>query len=114
MSVSKIKIKKNKKKKPPQNVESLREHMLAHANHYNRALWLAEDPGARAVRFEGLALGTYSLLDVIENRAMEVSGNFVAFPMVPGALARGNILTLFKYEDMDPATPRVSNAPLSF
>jgi hypothetical protein len=91
----------------------LREHMRAHAHHYNRALWLAEDPKARAVRFETLTLGTQSLLDVIENRAMEVSGNFVAFPIVPGATARAGVLRLFDYRDADPATPRVRNAPSS-
>lgn len=44
---------------------------------------------------------------------MEVSGNFVAFPIVSGETARKSILRLFDYRDVDPATPRVRNAPTS-
>jgi hypothetical protein len=62
-------------------IERLRAHVEEHALHYWRAIWLAEDPNDRAVRFDGIAWGQDgTLLDHIHNIPLEVLGEWVAFP----------------------------------
>lgn len=60
-------------------------HLLDHLNcnqyHYNRALWMMEDPDQRASRFDRTAYGSGTLLDAIENRPIAVLGQYVAFPI---------------------------------
>jgi hypothetical protein len=65
-------------------VDRLFTHLQVNAQHYNRALWLNEEPNVRAKRFAGMTLGGTPLPDVIENRALEVLGDFVAFPISAG------------------------------
>lgn len=78
-------------------------HIEAHAHHYERALWLGEDPNDRAVRFEQLSLDTDPLLGVIENRAVEIAGDWVAFPVAAGAEKR--VLRTFAWEGDRTTTP---------
>jgi hypothetical protein len=72
------------------------DHLLTHLRQnaiiYNRALWLFEDPSARADRFASLEIKGIPVLDLIENRAVEVSGTFVAFPTNVGEETKINVL----------------------
>jgi hypothetical protein len=72
-----------------QAVDLLARHLEAHRHHYDRLLWLGEDPNDRAVRFEHYALDGTPLLELIENRAIEVSGDWVAFPLAADDPAPG-------------------------
>jgi hypothetical protein len=63
------------------SLERLLLHLQSNVSYYNRALWLSEDPNARAARFDSVSINNIPLLDLIENRALEVSGTFVAFPL---------------------------------
>jgi hypothetical protein len=65
-------------------VDRLLVHLSANSAYYNHALILNEDPNTRATRFERFALDTIPLLDLIENRALEIMGNYVAFALNPG------------------------------
>jgi hypothetical protein len=59
-------------------------HLKANEHHYLRALWLSEDPNDRAVRFAGKTFRGEPLMDWIDNRALEVLGDAVAFPIFSG------------------------------
>lgn len=63
-------------------IEQLLNHLNANKLYYNRAIWLAEDPEERAVRFDELtsASSSTTLLDAIENRPVAVFGAALAFP----------------------------------
>jgi hypothetical protein len=63
-------------------IQRLYAHLVNNSTYYNRAIWLAEDPDARAIRFDaftGLG-GAGSLLDMIENRPIGTLGNAIVFP----------------------------------
>ena len=63
-------------------LERLRQHLVDNAAYYDRAIWLMEDPNERArERFAAVTVGGVPILDVVENRALEVIGDLVAFPM---------------------------------
>jgi hypothetical protein len=64
-------------------VNKLKKHLVGNSNYYNRAIWLLEDPNDRASHFEGIAVNGKSLLDWIENRPLDVLGNYVVFPADP-------------------------------
>lgn len=58
----------------------LRSHIGAYAAYYTRFLWMNEDRDARAQRFEEIQLpGIGTLLDVVENRPLDVIGDYIAF-----------------------------------
>nr|AWD72296.1 hypothetical protein pH8NP2_p022 [Polaromonas sp. H8N] len=63
-------------------IDRLFTHLANNATYYNRAIWLAEDPDDRAVRFDQFpgVDGTGSLLDQIENRPVGTLGHALAFP----------------------------------
>ena len=68
-------------------LEKLKSHLSDNALYYNAAIWLTEDPNERANRFEKVVVngvnglgGGKSLLDLIENRPIEVFGSSVVFP----------------------------------
>ncbi len=72
------------------DLEKLITHIKANRMPYLRALWLREDPDRRALRLEKYQhpfeddAGNqryFPLLDLIENRAVGVMGNMVAFPL---------------------------------
>jgi len=58
------------------------EHLERHRHHYNRCLWLAEDPNATIAWLEDKTVHGQSVLDRIQDRAMEVSGRWAAFPLL--------------------------------
>lgn len=68
-------------------IEKLTNHLSDNAFHYKKAIWLQEDPNERAVRFKGmfakdrtvLPAATKSLLDMIDNRPIDVLGDYVVF-----------------------------------
>ena len=86
-----------------QQVDLLVQHLEAHRHHYERALWLGEDPNDRAERFGPRQFAGHELLDLIENRAVEVAGSYVAFPVAHGANETVN--AAFESRDEDPAAP---------
>lgn len=69
----------------------LRTRLLAHLNankaYYYRQIWLGEDPNARAIRLEAVTVevggATRNLLDIVENRVMDVVGGALVFPLDP-------------------------------
>ncbi|KAF2430886.1 hypothetical protein EJ08DRAFT_696837 [Tothia fuscella] len=68
------------------NVDILKDHFRTNEYYYNRQLWLAEDANARDARWEDRKIkGIDSpILDLIENKAIEINGNYVAFPVPMG------------------------------
>lgn len=73
---------------------ALVNHLRTNVGYYNRMLWLLEDPDTRARRFERYTLEMDALLpdgsrrresgrllDLIENRAVDVVGDYVVFPL---------------------------------
>ncbi len=71
-------------------LEELAQHLKANRMAYLRALWLGEDPDRRALRLERFSHPyddgsgqprDVPLLQLIENRAVGVMGNLVAFPL---------------------------------
>jgi hypothetical protein len=66
------------------DVDKLMTHLQLNAQYYNRTLWLSEDPNIRAARFDSLTVAGVPVLNLIENRALEVLGDFVAFPVNVG------------------------------
>jgi hypothetical protein len=62
-------------------IAALRKHLVDHAGHYNRAIVLSRDADTVAIEFQKAPwLGT-NLLDHAQPYALEVFGDFVAFPM---------------------------------
>lgn len=86
-----------------QALDVLVRHLKAHQHYYNRALWLNEDTNARAARFESLSIDGMPLLDIIENRAVEVSGDWVAFPLASRMVDK--VLRSFEARGDDPPDP---------
>jgi len=89
--------------------QRLLAHLGCHAAYYNRVLWLAEDPGERAMRFDRYPApeGSGRLLDAIENRIVAVVGDWVGFP------ARGPDGRGAKAADLadDPVVTRIVSLP---
>ena len=61
-------------------IYKLKKHLLANALYYDRAIWLLEDPNERAIRFAATKFAGHALLDLIDNRPIDILGDFVAFP----------------------------------
>lgn len=61
-------------------IYKLKNHLVDNSRYYNRAVWLLEDPNERAVRFASMKYAGKALLDLLENRPIEVLGDHVAFP----------------------------------
>lgn len=59
-------------------------HLNKNKGHYWRAIWLAEDPSDRALRFGKRTFGGKPLLGVIENRLLGVVDDALAFPIARG------------------------------
>jgi len=62
--------------------ELLLSHIRANASYYDRVLWLSEDPGAIATRFELMAWdASTTVADHVIPSPLETFGSFVAFPL---------------------------------
>jgi hypothetical protein len=64
-------------------VDELLDHLQQHKEYYNRLIWLSEDPLVRASRFDNDPYkwdATSTLLDHLDNRAVEIVSSWVAFP----------------------------------
>jgi hypothetical protein len=64
-------------------VWDLLDHLQQHKEYYNRLIWLSEDPLIRASRFDNDPYkwdGVSTLLDHLDNRAVEIIGSWVGFP----------------------------------
>lgn len=64
----------------------LKEHLVAYKYYYSRIVWLTADPNERADLFDlhQVSGSSATLLDIIENRPLEVLGHSVAFPVSVG------------------------------
>jgi hypothetical protein len=59
------------------------EHLLIHRAHYERALRLGSTPAQRAFELASLGVGGgASLLEKVDNRPLEVLGDYVAYPCI--------------------------------
>lgn len=61
-------------------INKLENHLAENAFHYQKAVWLQEDPNERANRFKGMLSGGEAVLDLIDNRPLDVLGDYVVFP----------------------------------
>ena len=61
-------------------VEELVEHLTYHKAHYGRSLYLHQNPADRANELDAIKLGKATLLEKIENRPLELVGDYVAYP----------------------------------
>jgi hypothetical protein len=60
--------------------EKLKAHLIHNVDYYSRLIWLNEDMNDRARRFEQINVDDNKLIDVIENRPIDVLGNYVVYP----------------------------------
>jgi hypothetical protein len=60
-------------------------HLNEHRGYYWRAIWLAEIPADRAIRFEQWQLNGKPLLDLVDNVVLDVDGEYVIMPVSAGA-----------------------------
>jgi hypothetical protein len=69
-------------------VDELIDHLTYHKAHYTRALYLNQNPADRASQLDEIALGNNAtILEKIENRPLEIVGDFVAYPCSDGKWA---------------------------
>ncbi len=73
-------------------VQRLLDHLEADKLYYSRAIWLAEDPDERALwldryRFGSEEDGFGRLLDFVENRIVDVLGDYIVLPLRSSSLA---------------------------
>ncbi|WP_404512619.1 hypothetical protein [Bacillus sp. RC242] len=61
-------------------------HLNAHVGRYWRAIWLAELESDRALRLDNWKLNNLSLLDIVENRVLDVIGDEIVMPMATAAM----------------------------
>lgn len=85
------------------SVGLLLSHLEAHQHYYDRGLWLMEDPNRRASRFESMKLGPFYLMDIIDNRAIEVTGDWVAFPLLSDF--ESDVNGVFEYKPVESTNP---------
>jgi hypothetical protein len=64
-------------------VAELLDHLRSHQAHYNRAILLHQNAAERAQLLNEFQLpASASLLSYVENRPLEILGNFVAYPLI--------------------------------
>jgi hypothetical protein len=80
-------------------INVLKGHLTANLHHYLRAIWLAEDPNDRAIRFANRVFRGEPVLDWIVNRPLEVLGDAVAFEIFSG---RDRQLDVFEERRLPP------------
>jgi hypothetical protein len=62
-------------------INKLMNHLSENSFHYQKAVWLQEDPNERANRFKTMKLADgEAIIDLIDNRPIDVLGDYVVFP----------------------------------
>ncbi|MGZ5134651.1 MAG: hypothetical protein ACXWCG_05860, partial [Flavitalea sp.] len=62
-------------------INKLKNHLSKNSFHYKKAIWLQEDPNERADRFKAMKTGGgEAIIDLIDNRPIDVLGDYVVFP----------------------------------
>jgi len=62
-------------------INKLKNHLSENSFHYKKAIWLQEDPNERANRFKSMITeGKEAIIDLIDNRPIDVLGDYVVFP----------------------------------
>lgn len=85
--------------------QTFNEHLLNRRPHYERALKMNAPVAQRAFELASLAVGGgRTLLDMVENRPVDVLGDFVAYPCVDPAWA-DRIETAFSRRETPDVTP---------
>ncbi len=64
-----------------QKISELMTQLLENRHYYNALIWLNESPQRRAARFEHYELDGMSLIERIDNRPVDVVGDYVVFPL---------------------------------
>lgn len=64
--------------------QRLKDHYANHQFDYSREILLRENANARAINLDKMTLGDKSVLDLVENKAVEMTGNYMAFPIPSG------------------------------
>ncbi|HEX9917693.1 MAG TPA: hypothetical protein VGA87_00930, partial [Pyrinomonadaceae bacterium] len=83
-------------------IKAFTDHLLYHRAHYERALRLGAEPAQRAAELAALAVGSGSLLEKVDNRPLEVLGDFVAYPCVDPAWCERILGVMDDREEPDP------------
>lgn len=96
--------------RPPQEIDEeaqiqeLCEHLIYHRGYYERALRLGTNAADRARQLGEFAVSNgRSLLELVENRPLEVLGEFVAYPCVDPEFSRAIMAAYARLELPDPA-----------
>ncbi len=64
------------------SINRLKQHLADNKAYYSTAIWLSENPNARATRFLAKNTGNgETIFDYIANQAIDVIGDFVVFPL---------------------------------
>lgn len=72
--------------------------------YYTRYLWLSKNANAKAAKVDVLTLNKHSILNLIENKAIEMFGNWIAFPIPireEGESSQQILQSLFGWSDQD-------------
>jgi hypothetical protein len=87
-----------------------RLHLLNNRAHYERALRLASNPVQRAFELSALNVGGgTSLLEKVDNRPLEVLGDFVAYPCTDSQWSK-KIMDTYQFQAMTHALPDIEKS----
>jgi hypothetical protein len=95
--------------RPPEEIEdearlrAFYDHVIYHRAHYDKAVALGSNPSDRAAALHGMDTGSGPLLEKIENRPLEMLGDFVAYPCIDSTWAKRIMDAAGRTETPDPA-----------
>ncbi|TIM38559.1 MAG: hypothetical protein E5Y56_29020 [Mesorhizobium sp.] len=94
------------------SIRTFEGHLLYHRAHYERAIRLGMEQAQRAAELAAFEVGSGTLLEKVENRPLEVLGDFVAYPLVDVEWAR-RIEAAMEHLDLPepPAEERLATLP---
>jgi hypothetical protein len=71
-----------------QKIDELITHLTENRHHYSALICLQESPHERAARFEHYLFNGIPLIEAIDNRPIDVVGNYVVFPLAQNPSSR--------------------------
>jgi hypothetical protein len=99
-------------------VGELLDHLNAHIEHYNRALWTGLDDNRRYMLLDGFSIETYkrdgtsgglrSLASVVKNELVTVAGNSLVFPVAEGYHVDQSLVAPVEAEEGETAPDRAA------
>jgi hypothetical protein len=69
-------------------IDELITHLTENRHHYSALIWLQESPHERAARFEHYLFNGIPLIEAIDNRPIDVVGDYVVFPLAQNPSSR--------------------------